>query len=176
VSALRDGRIEVDLPLWGERYGIDASPIALPILADRARGLLNAGEIEEIRWFAEGARVPFDKISLLRRFSADEANRIVISIGGDRAGVDGELVGYVASAPPGTPIIVVEDRAASGGAFYKCRVAVGRRVQHWHGRRGEGAFSVGGSGGDGLSGVGVFGRIARWIGGGASRRCNRADR
>jgi hypothetical protein len=115
VSGLRDGRIEVDLPLWGERYGIDASPIALPILADRARGLLNAGEIEEIRWFAEGARVPFDKISLLRRFSADEANRIVISIGGDRAGVDGELVGYVASAPPGTPVIVVENRAASGG-------------------------------------------------------------
>ena len=112
VRDVRDGVIEVELPIWGDRFGIDATPIALPILADRERGHLSADAVRDIGWFARGARMPFDKVHLLRHFSDVESVPRRVSVEGTRG--RGGLEGYIASASAGTPVIVLENRPATG--------------------------------------------------------------
>ena len=117
LSGVRDGDIAVDLPLWKKQSGIDPTPIALPILAERERKRLTANEVERIGWFAQAAHEPFDSVQLLQRYTYENSVPTVIAVTGERAGEDGQLIGYLAAAPPETPIVVFQHQPLSGRRF-----------------------------------------------------------
>lgn len=117
LPALQNGEIDFNLPLWEDKNRINATPIALPILADQYRSLLRPFSIENTRLFAQGAEEPFDKVHLISHFQGILSGPYLQKGGANFLDEGGQLVSYIAAAPPGTPIIVQRVQPDQGNLY-----------------------------------------------------------
>ncbi len=121
-DALGDEGINtVELPLWSRiPNGIRSAAIAGPLTTDAHRatlGRLKGEQKSRLHVMASGAGVSSESLWLLQNDSVLKSEAVVYGVYGDRAGQDGALLGYVATAPSGASLVVAQETPMRGRSY-----------------------------------------------------------
>ena len=118
MKRLQDRSIAVDLPLWDAVSPlINTAPIALPLLAEARRAdqaVLEDNSRARLYAMATGADIHSDMLWILQQEVDRSQKAQVFAVTGARIGSDGPLLGYVASVPKESTIVVTREYPESG--------------------------------------------------------------